>query len=167
MVWLKFRALNVCPHRSSADSSNSQATTAENGAAWHKLCLISHQEITSTVQVICQKLPVLLAGGTTALGHTQRECKTRVKTNVKKKKNHKNYNSRPLMEMPPCFTERESIIPEIPANKPGPNTRRGAELHTLRPVLRVGIFSSSGRAKRDEAPRQVSSEFCKRALKIH
>lgn len=85
----------------------------------------------------------------------------------KKKINHKNYNSRPLMEMPPCFTERESIIPEIPANKPGPNTRRGAELHTLRPVLRVGIFSSSGRAKRDEAPRQVSSEFCKRALKIH
>lgn len=85
----------------------------------------------------------------------------------KKKKNHKNNNSRPLMEMPPCFTERESIIPEIPANKPGPNTRRGAELHTLRPVLRVGIFSSSGRAKRDEAPRQVSSEFCKRALKIH
>lgn len=60
------------------------------------------------------------------------------------------------METSLCFIERESAISEIPVNKPGPNKRGGAELHTLRPVLRVGIFSSSGRAKRGEAPRQVS-----------
>lgn len=55
-----------------------------------------------------------------------------------------------------CFTKRERAISEIPVNKPGPNKGGGAEQHTLRPVLGVGIFSSSGRAKRDEAPRQVS-----------